>query len=30
VLGAVILIIVIAFPAGIGGAMQHWLARRRR
>jgi len=30
VLGAVILIIVIAFPAGIGGAVQHRLARRRR
>ena len=29
-LGATILLIVIAFPAGIGGAMQHWLARARR
>ena len=30
VLGAAILLIVIAFPAGIGGAMQHWLARSQR
>jgi branched-chain amino acid transport system permease protein len=30
VLGAAIVIIVIAFPAGIGGAIQHWLRRSRR
>ena len=30
VLGAAILLIVIAFPAGIGGAVQGWLARSRR
>ena len=30
VLGATIVLIVIAFPAGIGGAIQQWLARRRQ
>jgi branched-chain amino acid transport system permease protein len=30
VLGATILFIVIAFPTGIGGAIQHWLARNRQ
>ena len=30
VLGAAILLIVIAFPAGIGGAIHHWLRRSGR
>ena len=30
VLGAAILLTVIAFPTGIGGAIAQWLARRQR
>jgi branched-chain amino acid transport system permease protein len=28
VLGATILLIVVAFPMGIGGTLSHWLRRR--